>query len=158
MLLSNKSFGFISLSLVLFLSSSLVYGQGMSHKPGMTKESGEQSAVFSPMAEPGKKVPFGDGYYLIYGFVEKPKLGSPIMKVEIFNAQGKKDTSFEVKADAGMPSMKGAHETGERPFSLSKKGDYLLPIPIVMPGDWEVKLTVLKEGKVMFRGRYNFNV
>ena len=110
------------------------------------------------MAEPGKKVPFGSGYYLIYGFDKKPKLGTEIMKVEIFNAQGKKDTSFDVKGDAGMPSMRGAHETGDKPFALSKKGDYLLPIPIVMPGDWEVRFTVLKEGKVVFRGRYNFNV
>jgi hypothetical protein len=54
--------------------------------------------------------------------------------------------------------MGGAHETGDKAFTLSNKGDYLLPINIVMPGDWEIRLTVLKEGKVIFRGRYNFNV
>jgi hypothetical protein len=158
MLLNKKNFVYVSLLLVLLLSSSFLYGQGMSHKPTMAKDGGDQSAVFPPMAEPGKKVPFGSGYYLIYGFTERPKLGSPIMKVEIFDAQGKKDTSFEVKADTGMPSMKGAHETGDKPFALSKKGDYLLPIPVVMPGGWEVRFTVLKEGKVIFRGSYNFNV
>jgi hypothetical protein len=110
------------------------------------------------MPAPGKKVPLGDGYYLIYGFDKKPKLGTAIMKVEIFTANGKKDTSFEVKADAGMPSMKGAHETGDKTFALSKKGDYLLPIPIVMPGDWEVRFTFSKNGKVVLRGRYNFDV
>ena len=57
-----------------------------------------------------------------------------------------------------MPSMRGAHGTGDRPFQISNKGDYLLPISIVMPGDWEIKLTVIKAGKVIFRGRYNFNV
>jgi hypothetical protein len=144
---------FVSLLAVLFLSSSLAHGQVPSHKP-----TGDQSAVFAPMADPGKKVPFGSGYYLIYGFDKRPKLGTEIMKVEIFNAQGKKDTSFEVKGDADMPSMRGAHGTGDKPFALSKKGDYLLPIPIVMPGDWEVKFTIVKEGKVVFRGRYNFNV
>jgi hypothetical protein len=85
-------------------------------------------------------------------------MGTLIMKVEIFIQEEKKDTSIEVKADAGMPSMKGAHETGEQPFKLSKKGDYLLPINIVMPGDWEIRLTLLKEGKVIFRGSYQFNV
>jgi hypothetical protein len=65
---------------------------------------------------------------------------------------------LEVKADAGMPSMRGAHETGDRPFALSKKGDYLLPINIVMPGDWEIRVTILKAGKVTFRGRYNFDI
>jgi hypothetical protein len=94
----------------------------------------------------------------VYGFDKKPKLGTVIMKVEIFSKDGKKDTSFEATADAGMPSMKGAHETGDRPFSLSKKGDYLLPINIVMPGDWEVRLTLTKEGKVVFMGSYQFDV
>lgn len=114
--------------------------------------------VYPAMAGPGKKVPIGDGYYLIYGFDKKPKLGMAIMKVEIFARDGKKDTSFTVAADTGMPSMGGAHETGERPFKLSKKGDYLLPINIVMPGDWETRFTVMKARKVIFRGRYNFNV
>jgi hypothetical protein len=113
---------------------------------------------YAPMAAPGKKVPIGNGYYLIYGFDKPPKLGTSIMKVEIFTAEDKKDTSFEVKADADMPSMRGAHASGDRPFRLSNKGDYLIPISIVMPGDWEVKISVLKDGKVIFRGRYNFNV
>ena len=118
----------------------------------------EQTPVYPSMPGPGKKVPIGNDYYLIYGFDKKPKLGTLIMKVEIFTKEGKKDTSLEVKAEAGMPSMKGAHETGEQPFKLSKKGDYLLPINIVMPGDWEIRLTLLKEGKVIFRGSYQFNV
>jgi predicted metalloprotease len=80
------------------------------------------------------------------------------MKVEIFTDEGNKDTSFEVKADAGMPSMKGAHETGDRAFKLSRRGDYVLPISIVMPGDWEIRLTILKDKNVIFRGRYNFDV
>ncbi len=110
------------------------------------------------MPEPGKKVAIGSDRYIIYGFDKKPKLGTVIMKVQVFTKEGKKDTSLEVKADAGMPSMRGAHETGDRPFTLSNKGDYLLPINIVMPGDWEIRLTLLKEGKVIFRGRYNFDV
>jgi hypothetical protein len=116
------------------------------------------AAVFVPMPAPGKKVPIGDGYYLLYGFDKRPKLGMITIKVQIFSEKGKKDSSFEVKADAGMPSMSGAHETGEQAFVLSKKGDYLHPINIVMPGDWEIRMTILKQGKVIFRGRYNFDV
>jgi hypothetical protein len=103
-------------------------------------------------------VPIGNGYYLIYGFDKRPKLGTVIMKVEIFDVGGRKNTSHQVKADAGMPSMSGAHETGDRAFTLSKKGDYLLPINIVMPGDWEVRITVIKDGNPIFLGRYNFDV
>ena len=54
--------------------------------------------------------------------------------------------------------MRGAHETGDRAFPVSKKGSYLLPINIVMPGGWEIRLTVLKGGKVIFRGSYEFDV
>jgi hypothetical protein len=117
-----------------------------------------QIPIFAPMPAPGKKVSIGNGSYLIYGFDKKPKLGTVIMKVEIFNQAGSKDTTLEVKADAGMPSMRGAHETGDRPFVLSKKGDYLLPVNIVMPGDWEIRLTIVKGGKSIFRGKYNFEV
>jgi len=110
------------------------------------------------MPEPGKKVLFGDGYYFIYGFDKKPKLGIAIMKVEIFDRNGRIDTSFEVKAHADMPSMRGAHVTVDRSFKVSKKGGYLAPQDIVMPGDWEIRLTILKDGKVLFRGSYKFDV
>jgi hypothetical protein len=33
-------------------------------------------------------------------------MGTVIMKVEIFSMEGKRDTPLEVKADAGMPSMR----------------------------------------------------
>ncbi len=57
-----------------------------------------------------------------------------------------------------MPSMRGAHEMGERAFQLSRKGVYLLPIPIVMPGEWEVRFTVSRGEAVIFRGGYTFDV
>ena len=120
--------------------------------------SGTQSQAYSPMPDPGAKVQIGSGYYLVYGFDKKPKLGTVIMKVDIFKGDGGKDTSFQVKGDSGMPSMRGAHETGDRAFQLSRKGSYLLPVDIVMPGDWEIRLTILRDGKVFFRGRYNFDI
>jgi hypothetical protein len=128
---------------------------------GSKSKSGTDSSAASAypsMPGPGKKVPIGNDQYLIYGFDKKPKLGTVIMKVEIFAKEGKKDTSFEVKGDSGMPSMKGAHESGEQPFKLSQKGDYLLPINIVMPGGWEIRLTLLKDGKVIFKGSHQFDV
>jgi len=125
---------------------------------GFREARAEEAAVYVPMPEPGKRVVIGNGYYLIYGFDKKPKLGTVIMKVEIFTAEGRTDTSFMVKADADMPSMRGAHDTGDRPFVVSKRGDYVLPINIVMPGAWEVKLTVTKDGRIIYRGRHDFNV
>ena len=157
---SKKNY-FSSMLLTAFIALLPLCLQGESpkgSKPMGTKGSAVQEQAYAPMPDPGKKVPMGGGYYLIYGFDKKPKLGTVIMKVEIFNGEGKKETSMEVKGDADMPSMRGAHGTGDQPFKLSKKGDYLLPINIVMPGGWEIKVTVAKDGKVIFRGRYNFDV
>ncbi len=57
-----------------------------------------------------------------------------------------------------MPSMAGAHDSGEVAFKLNKKGDYLLPVNVVMPGGWEVRLTFSRNGVVIFRGRILFDV
>src|SRR3990172_2766032 len=145
----------ILLSLVTSLLPTSLSGANypVNKPPGAKDAGGEQTPAYAPLPSPGKKVPLGGGYYLIYGFDKKLKLGTVIMRVEFFAGEGKKDPSFEVKADAGMPSMKGAHETGDRAFTLSKKGVYLLPINIVMPGDWEIRLTIMKSGKVLLRGR-----
>jgi len=147
---------FLFLGAVVFLCLPLLAQSQHGHKanPGTA----DATANFPPMPGPGKKVPLGDDFYLTYGFDKKPKLGTVIMKVEIFAKGGKKDTSFEVKADYGMPSMKGAHESGDQAFKLSQKGDYLLPVNIVMPGGWEIRMTLLKAGKVIFRGSYQFDV
>jgi hypothetical protein len=113
---------------------------------------------FSVLPKPGKKVTLDAGHYFVYGFTKPAKIGMSIMRVEVFTRDGRHDTSFVVKGDADMPSMRGAHTMGDKPFSLSKKGEYLLPIPLVMPGDWEVRLTFVKEGKTVLRGIYLFDL
>lgn len=113
---------------------------------------------FQLLPKPGKKVPLGPGHYFVYGFTKPPKIAMCIMKVEIFTKDGKRDTSFVVKGDADMPSMRGAHTMGDKNFSLSKKGDYLLPVPIVMPGDWEVRFTFVKDGRTVLRGIHLFDI
>jgi len=110
------------------------------------------------LPKPGEKIPLGTSNYFIYGFTKPPKLGTAIMRVEIFNRDGVRDTTFSVKGDADMPSMRGAHSTGDKNFSLSAKGVYLLPVRLVMPGDWEVMITFIKDGKKVLRGAYLFDL
>jgi len=134
-------------------------GQKSKQSKDISAASGsEKNPVYSPMPDPGRKVLIGNDYYFIYGFDKKPKMGTVIVKIELYTMEGKKDTTLEVKGDAGMPDMKGAHDTGDRPFKLSQKGVYLLPLDIVMPGDWQIKLTFLKDRKVIFRGSYKFSI
>jgi hypothetical protein len=110
------------------------------------------------LPKPGEKIPIGAKHYFTYGFTKQPKLGTAIMRVEIFTRDGVRDTSFVVKGDADMPSMRGAHSTGDKDFSLSAKGVYLLPVRLVMPGDWEVIFTITRDGKKAFRGAYLFDL
>ena len=122
MTIKKPGFSFIVIWAIFSLISPFLFAQGTEgpkSKPGLisaTPAGSEKTPAFPTMAKPGKQVHLPDGSYLIYGFDKKPKLGTVIMKVEIFTAEGKKDTSLEVKADAGMPSMRGAHETGDQPF------------------------------------------
>jgi hypothetical protein len=156
--------GILTLIALSFPSFALHAGshEGHQHEGHQMKTAeaagSEQAPDFVAMPGPGKKVPIGNDCYLIYGFDKKPKMGTVIMKVEVYTPDGKRDTSVEVLGDSGMPSMRGAHETGDQPFKLSQKGDYLLPVDIVMPGDWEIRLTIKKDGKVIYRGSYKFDV
>jgi YtkA-like protein len=114
--------------------------------------------VYQPLSKPGEKVTIDANYHFTYGFDKPPKIGVAIMRVEVFTRDGKRHTSFVVKGDADMPSMRGAHSTGDKDFSLSAKGVYLLPVRLVMPGDWEIRITFEKDGKALFRGAYLFDI
>jgi len=110
------------------------------------------------LAKPGEKIALGAGHYFTYGFTKPPKMGTAIMRVEIFSREGVRDTSFTVKGDADMPSMRGAHSSGDANFTISNKGLYLLPLRLVMPGDWEICFSFLKGGKTVLRGAYLFDL
>jgi len=111
-----------------------------------------------PALKPGQKYWIGEAYYFVYNLDKRPQLGTIIMKIQVFTKEGKQDTSLEIAGDADMPSMKGAHSSGNQLFKMNKKGDYLLPVNVVMPGDWEVVLIFLKDKKPIYTGSVRFNV
>jgi hypothetical protein len=113
---------------------------------------------YKALSKPGEKIPLGANYYFVYSFDKPPKLGTAIMRVEIFTRDGRRDTTFVVKGDVDMPSMRGAHKTGSKEFSLSAKGVYLLPVQLVMPGDWEFRFSFEKNGKAVLLGAYRFEL
>ncbi|MCX5752574.1 MAG: hypothetical protein NTW97_02875 [Candidatus Krumholzibacteria bacterium] len=117
-----------------------------------------EKPVFKDLPGPGKKCWIGDDAYFTYKFDKKPKLGTAFLKVQLFDKAGKQITSLGIVGISGMPSMGSAHDSGEVPFKLNKKGDYLLPVNVVMPGEWEVKLVFLKAKEPVFRGRITFKV
>ena len=141
------------------LAALMAFCLGVAAPPPISAASPSTSLLaFRPLPKPGARVPLGANCYFTYGFSKSPKLGMCIMRVEIFTLDGKRDTSFTVKGDADMPSMRGAHSTGDHDFAVSEKGAYLLPVNLVMPGDWEVRLTFMKKGKTVLRGAYLFDL
>jgi len=122
-------------------------------QPALTKE-----PVFNDLPDAGKKCRISEDFYFTYRFDRKPKLGTAILKVQIFDKMDARITSLNIVGLSDMPAMKGAHDSGEVPFKLNKRGDYLLPVNVVMPGEWEVKLVFLKAKEPVFRGRITFKV
>lgn len=117
-----------------------------------------EEPVYAELPGPGKTCRIGDAYAFIYEFDKTPKMGMVIVKVKLFDRGGARTTELGLVGRADMPSMRGAHDTGEVAFRLNKKGDYLLPINLVMPGEWEVRLVFIKGDVVVFRGALNFDV
>jgi len=122
-------------------------------------------AAFAPQAEdwtdlsaPDKKNRIDDLLYFVYKFTTPPRMGTVVLKVQVFDKSGKKNTSFLIQAEYGMPAMPGAHDSGRQEMSLNKAGNYLLPLNLVMPGEWELKLTFFKGSRAIFRGRTRFDV
>ena len=113
--------------------------------------------VWNALPGYGKKVWIGQNYYFIYKFDKKPKMGTSILKVVLFDKKNKQVKDWEVVGKSGMPSMGGAHDA-EAVFKLNKKGDYLLPVNFVMPGEWEVRLTFKKGGNAVYLGAFKLNV
>jgi hypothetical protein len=106
----------------------------------------------------GKKCRIDDVFTFTYEFAEKPRMGTAILRIRVFGPDETRSTAFTVIGQYDMPSMAGAHASGEQEFKLNKKGDYLLPVNIAMPGGWEVKLTFKRGETVVFRGIFRFDV
>lgn len=113
--------------------------------------------VYNQLPGYGKKAWIGQDYYFTYNFDKKPKMGPAVLKVQMFAKGGKRENGWEIIGKSGMPSMGGAHDA-EAAFKQNKKGDYLLPVNFVMPGEWEIKLTFKKGGKIVYLGNFKLNV
>ena len=113
---------------------------------------------YTPLTKADRKTAISADLFIVYGFSERPTMGTVVLKIQVFDKAGNKVTPVTIQGRSGMPSMRGAHDSEPVDFKLNRKNDYLLPVDIVMPGDWEVQLTFMKDGKAIFFGRINFDV
>ena len=106
----------------------------------------------------GKKIKINDDYYFIYTFPEKPKIGTSVLKVSVFNNKKEKVNAFNITAEYDMPSMKGHHASGVQNFMLNKNTDYLLPIHFAMQGGWAIDLTFNISNISVYKGTVLLNI
>jgi hypothetical protein len=126
------------------------------NSPGLAPQG--QEPVFQDLPKSGKKCWIGEVNYFTWEFDKTPKMGTSILIIKLYDKDGTRVSDLAVAGRSDMPSMRGAHDSGEVAFKLNKAGDYLLPVNVVMPGDWEVRLTFSRNGIVIFRGRIAFDV
>jgi len=113
---------------------------------------------YNDLPSAGKKCWIGETYYFKWKWDKKPKLGTAILIVQLFDKKNTRIKDWEITGVSDMPSMRGAHASGEVFFLPNKKHDYLLPVNVVMPGEWEVKLVFYKDKEPFYRGRILFKV
>ena len=136
--------------LVAAFSALAVFGQTTTPKPG--------DIVWTPVPGPGKKCPVNDDYYFKYEFNEKPKMGMSILKIQVFDKKNNQVVPYKMTGRSDMPSMRGVHDSGDVEFKLNRKNDYLLPVDVVMPGDWEIRLIFRLNDQAVFYGSIRFDV
>jgi hypothetical protein len=128
------------------------------NSPGLVPAGQQGAPVFQNLPKSGKKCWIGEVNYFTWEFDKTPKMGTSILIIKLFDKDGKRVSDLAVTGRSDMPSMRGAHDSGEVAFKTNRAGDYLLPVNVVMPGDWEVLLTFSRNGIVIFRGRIAFDV
>lgn len=90
-----------------------------------------------------------DQYTMSYAFAEKPKMGSSVLKVTVFDGKGNQSTDLNVMIGYDMPAMRGHHGLGSVLVSPNKNNVYLLPVEFVMPGKWEITLIFSKNNQTL---------
>lgn len=114
-------------------------------------------AALAALAPQGEKNPLPAGGWFTWKFAEKPRLGTVIVRVQVFNRDGRQEKTAEVTGESGMPSMR-YHDSGPARFKLNRKGDYLLPVDVVMPGEWQLVIRVKQAKKEVYAGKVIFNI
>ena len=114
-------------------------------------------AALVRLAPEEKRNPLPDGGWFIWKFSEKPKLGTVIVKVQVFGKDGEQENSYDVAGEFGMPSMRD-HDSGPVKFQTNRKGDYLLPVDIAMEGGWKLLIKFKRDKNEVYAGKVLFDI
>jgi hypothetical protein len=114
--------------------------------------------AWTPLPGPGKKVKINGDYSFTYEFSQRPQMGTIILIIRVTDRRSDQVLPFKITGRSDMPSMRGAHDSGDVEFKTNRGNNYLLPVNIVMPGDWEVRVTFSLNDTAVFHGSIRFDV
>ena len=144
-------------TLLIAAALSFLFSPSVSSSPAPAPASASKAVQPADLAEAGKNNMLPSGGWFTWKFDKKPKLGTLIVIVQAYSKDGKRDTSYEITGESGMPSMH-YHDSGKVKFQKNKKGDYLLPMNVVMTGEWRIVLRVKKAKKEIYAGQILFSI
>lgn len=106
------------------------------------------------------KIKIDERHSFTFHFPEKPKVGTTILKISVFDQDERKMNDLHISAFYHMPEMPSMKNSdSESPdFMLNKKNDYLFPINASMTGDWEVEIIFKENLHEIYRGKILFSI
>ena len=110
------------------------------------------------LAGEGRDCALPGGMRFTYRFASRPQLGTVVLKVQVYGKDGARSTDLKIWGRVQMPQMSKEHDSGERAFQLNRRGDYLMPVDFVMPGDWELVLSFSKGSQQVYRGKIELKI
>ncbi|MDR2842901.1 MAG: FixH family protein [Spirochaetaceae bacterium] len=97
-----------------------------------------------------QKTVINDSYSFKAEFSKKPKMGESILKVTLWDKDGKQVTDLELIGSYDMNSMAGQHSMAPKTVLTSKQGYYLFPVNFTMKGKWEITLVFKQADKELY--------
>ena len=126
------------------LITAFVFVIGITLPAGTTPKEGKVNVINSE-------------YSFTYNFPEKPKLGTYVLKVNLFK-NNEKVKDLTVLVSYNMPTC-SHHSSGKLvTMQLNKKNDYLIPLNFVMRGTWEITLIFQRNGKNLHSEKFSVEI
>lgn len=96
----------LMIGLIAAGSPAVFSGTGGRNPQSVQAGTGKEEIVYKPLPGPGKKCWIQEEMYFTYKFSEKPKMGTVILIVQVFDKKGDQLTPFTIKGRSDMPSMR----------------------------------------------------
>jgi hypothetical protein len=111
---------------------------------------GISANVSAETVKAGAKTVINDSYSFKAEFPEKPKMGESVLRITLWDKDGKQVTDLQIIGSYDMASMAGQHSMAPKTILTSQKGFYLFPVNFAMRGKWQIDLVFKQAGKELY--------